>query len=217
MGGTDYFGGGDLADVLPALKRRGCSLLITGEVSDRVSMVASRRLFGSADRDRRRVVGLTRQAARKPNRWFPADVDRTAETTTVVELAESAEGASDADEPAERVRPVREDVEAAVDRVVGGDSLDPGQLRVGVYSVSPLVGRFGREPVFALLEAIADVVTEYRGMGHVHLPWDDGARVVEALDPLFDARIELRQVPAAGPTPEQRWHVDELTTEWVEL
>lgn len=206
----------DLEAVLPALKRRGCNLLITGQVNPTVSMAASRRMFGEAGADRRRVVGLTRQAARSPAGWLPRRIEPDDAAVELVELAESGRLAPDDGDPATRIEPVSADFRGAIDAVATPDP-EPGQLRVGLYSLTPLIGRFDREAVLAFVEEVTDAVADSRGMGHYHLPRPDEAPVVDYLDPQFDVRVELRQLPAADPTPEQRWHLDGETTGWIEL
>lgn len=222
MGSEETLGGADadLDTVLPALKRRGCNLLITGKVNGAVSMQASRGLFGEPGGGRLRLCGLTRQAAMKPNEWLPADGERGDDDVRLIEFADcdrftEADGAGKDLEA--QIEPVLERLDAALEELAAPVDPDPAQLRVGIYSLTPLVGRFELPAVKTLLDRFTGIVGGYQGMGHYHLPREDSAAIVEELDPMFDVRIELRQVQAVDPTPEQRWHVDGRTTEWIEL
>ena len=65
----------------------GCSVLVTGDVSEEAYRVASSRYFGAPHRCRQRVLALTTGGAEAPDAWFPDGVDAADDDdATVVRL-----------------------------------------------------------------------------------------------------------------------------------
>lgn len=105
------------------------------------------------------------------------------------------------------------DAIADLDRAAGG--LEPAELRLGLDSVSALLGIYDRSSVLVFLHLVAERVAAVDGVGHYHLPVDRDEEVVSTLLPLFDATVELR-LGADGA--EQRWHLqDGVSSEWLPL
>lgn len=212
---------GEFGEVLRAFKRRGCNLLVTGEVGRQVSGRLTRKLLGSTGVDRSRVLVVVGSEHGPLERLLPGALDPSDDEVHVVDHRGGERGGEKADlEPARTVE--RRDLDALADAVAAavadhGDRVggfEPAELRLSVTSLPALLDRYGTDAVAGFLPAVADVVTDRQGMGHYHLPVPDDADVVASLTDPFDARIELRQ--ASGAVAEQRWHVPAYgTTEWV--
>ncbi|GKZ15775.1 MULTISPECIES: DUF7504 family protein [Haladaptatus] len=199
---------------LRELKKRGSNLLITGDVPDTVTARATQTLFGEGDR-RYRVLALLDTTSRIPDSLSVADdrlwvVERAGEKRSARPSASSDVSVRETDD----MDGIRREIGAAADFYDDEfDGLDPAELRIGV----DLGVRDDRDSIREFVEGTAEIVADHRGMAHYHLPKPDDDPLVDELSPLFDARIELRQVP--GQPPEQRWHVPafDKTTIWVRL
>jgi len=210
---------------LADLKQTGSNILVTGEVPDGVSAVASRKLFGWDER-RFRVLALTDRSITDAHARLPEDASFDDSTTWVIDqrrgersVPATATGvASDLGTPAtDDARDLCEEVCAAVDFYEQrADGLDPAELRVGVDSLFPLVQE-DRSATERVLGTLGDAVGDVQGMAHYHLRVPDDDEVVDDLMESFDARIELRKLP--NQSAQQRWHAPDIdaTTSWMEL
>jgi len=210
---------------LADLKQTGSNILVTGEVPDKVSAAASRKLFGW-DKRRFRVLALTDRSITDSHARLPDEASFDDPTTWVIDqrrgersVPATATGvASDLGAPAtDDARDLCEEMCAAVDFYAdrtGG--LDPAELRVGVDSLFPLVQE-DRSATERVLGTLGDAVGDVQGMAHYHLRVPDDDEVVDDLMGLFDARIELRKLP--NQNAQQRWHAPDIdaTTSWMEL
>ncbi|WP_231186766.1 hypothetical protein [Haladaptatus sp. DYF46] len=204
----------EFARYLHGLKKRGSNLLVTGNVPDDVTVRATQTLFGQGSR-RYRVLALLDATNRIPESlsidedhlWV---VNRAGEERSV---PASASNTVSVDDPCDLDSVRREIATAAEFYDDRFGELGPSELRVGV----DLGAEEDLESIERFLDETAKIVVEHRGMAHYHLPKPDDDPLVDALSPLFDARIELRQEP--GQPPEQRWHVPAFgkTTIWVRL
>ncbi len=212
------------------MKRRGSSLLVVGSACGRSHLLACRRLLGEdGDGERRRVVVLTDGTADLDAR-VPSDSRETG-TFELFDRRPAVRSAAAATPTAPGLPATLGTLEAEVresidefDAATGG--LDPAELRVCVDSLRPLLERYDEEDVVSFVESTVDATLEVGGMCHVHLPVDANNSVVERLEPLFDATIELRELhvpPTDGEEPrtatEQCWHLHEadVTTDWLPL
>ncbi|GAB3412516.1 hypothetical protein GCM10027435_05300 [Haloparvum alkalitolerans] len=185
---------------LARLKRRGCNLLVVGATDAATHRAASRRLFGSPDAGRDRVLIAVGET--DPDRWLP-DGGRVIDAAVDTRSA-AAPTAPSAPSPS---------VPAAVDAAAGESGDEPGRFRLGVTALAPLLESPGGAETVASLR---ETVREANGVGHYHLsaPFDADRTRAVAAD--FDAVIELRRA-AAGP--QERWHVEgaDLVTPWLPL
>ncbi len=211
----------EFTSYLAELKQRGCNLLVTGEVCERATRQATRRLLGSAAERRRRVLVLTDHAGSDGGAYLPHGVDPDDEDVAVIPWNTGARSAATVqvtltDQDAD-LADLRDEIRSTIARLdAAADGFAPAELRLGVVTVGLLLDRYDRDDVRDLLDAVTARVRNVHGMGHYHLPVPDDADAVAALDDLFDARIELRRSDAV--TTEQRWHVPEYgTTTWVTL
>lgn len=219
-------GEASFARALASLKRRGSNLLLVGPAYESAHLPASRRLMGDADSPRERLLVLTdHDAAREARLPEGAEPVRTVEHRSLTRSAAtrparspSPRSPSGPDGEAHDAlvalgNEVAEEIEAADERV---DGLEPGQLRLCVDSLAPVVEEYDRERVVAFLHALTRDVDRVNGMGHYHLPASPDAEVVEFLEPLFDAVIELR---VGEDGPQQRWRLTDGrgSTDWLSL
>ncbi|MDG5819838.1 HalOD1 output domain-containing protein [Natronococcus sp. A-GB7] len=213
-----------VGSTLGRLKRTGGNVLIAGGVPDDLVDVASANLLGDPDRNRRHLFALLDRDRRVVS-------DRLATTdiasAQIVDYAMTARSVASAGAPvADAVAVVDEptdldELEAAVDarvRAFGTDTplSEPGDLRLCVDSLRPMLDERGTDGTVALLEPICEAVRDVSGLGHYVLPVDRDDPLVDALESLFDATVELR-VGDCGP--QQRWHLHEsgYTTDWIGL
>ncbi|XVH32374.1 DUF7504 family protein [Haloferacaceae archaeon DSL9] len=200
MGITTRTERGRFLDRLAQFQRRGCNLLVVGDVSSEEYRLLSQRLFGVDTRDCCRVLVTTRD---------PADNDLVDETRDIEWIRYDAE--------AESLDAFRRRIEATLDRLEPVDGYEPGECRIGVDSLSAL-RRSGSETAFRhFLSEITTMVAERRGRGHYVCDHSYEFIRQRELDVLFDATIEC-QYDVDGEA-KHRWHVhtEELTTDWIPL
>ena len=229
--------GGDSSRVQPAtfrdslaeLKAGGCNLLVTGEVGADVTNAMSRRLLGSADHPRKRVVVLADRTLADADRVLPEGVEVDDPDLEIVNHPVSTRDGTTVDSATAAPRPepqigdeahperLRYDVATTlVDLETAASGLDPAELRLSVVTLRLLLDRYGLDAVERLVRGVRAHVTGLSAMAHYHLPLSDDAEPVERMAPLFDARIELRAESGLGP--EQRWHLPEQgTSPWIRL
>jgi len=208
------------AQTLSELKRNGSNLLLVGETDSAAHRTACRRLMGyDGDDSRQRVYVLTRDAEGCAS--LPRSPSSTGDTVFVHH--------EDVDVP-DQVAPTVEElvvdsdllsamgttVLETVDDIEAGGDLEPGELRLCLDSVRPLLQQHRSETVFRLLHMMTSHVRQSTGMGHFHLRLDHENDYVRLLEPLFDATVEVR---VDGDAVEQRWHLrdSEVTSEWLKL
>ena len=213
------------AKALASLKRRGSNLLLVGPAYESAHLPASRRLMGDADSPRERLLVLTdrdvEKGTRLPNGAEPV---RTVEHRSLTRSAArpapspcplfiSGPDGEPHDSLVSLGNEIADEIEAADDRAGG---LAPGQLRVCLDSLAPLIEEHDRQRVVAFLHAMTSDVDRVNGMAHYHLPVPTDADVVGFIEPLFDAVIELR---VGSDGPQQRWTLTDGrgSTDWLAL
>ncbi|WP_157971639.1 DUF7504 family protein [Halorussus litoreus] len=94
--------------------------------------------------------------------------------------------------------------------------LSPGELRLCVDSLTPLVLDYDDQLVDRFLADLIGIVESAGGMAHYHLPADYNSEVVQRVEPLFDAAVEVRRSEARV---EQHWHLSDpdFSTGWLPL
>lgn len=202
---------------LSRLKCRGSGLLVTGENPGWVRQHASRQLFGATrlhdgEPPRRRVVVRT-DAATDPAKYLPTGTSVEDDLVRVVSHASPTRSTVAAPAPDVSGGPSITDgttefgtaVVEVVDSLAGDDGgVEPGELRVGVTSLRPLVEADGLETVLDFCTQVAETVRSYNGMVHFHYPLADADPAVDRLARPLDARVELRQ--ENGDPVQCRWH-----------
>lgn len=206
-------------DTLRRYKRDGCTLLVTGAVDTTATARATRKLLGSPAERRVRLLGLTDPAFDGPAPLLPGGVSRGDDDVTVLDYRDQVRSPAFAaplsargdDASLERFSSAVADVASAVEPSPDADC----RLRVGLVSLDPVVDAEGLGPAADMVAAAGTAVSDARGMFHAHLGVPDDDALVDEFAPLFDARIELRR--RRGHVPEQRWHLPEETSPWLEL
>lgn len=211
---------------LASLKRDGCNVLVTGNVREAVSQRISRKLLGSSDKSRTRILGLTDQDPDDATSLLPGDLVSDDDNVHVLNYACGTRTADAVPSSADTSRSEwqREDLDqfqsdickaitTAKDMQRGYDS---AELRVSLFTLSYLVSQYESEAVEQFVSGVGDHIRGVSGMGHYHLALADDSETVQRFAPLFDVRIELREKRGL---PEQRWHFPEhnAVTSWVGL
>jgi len=203
--------GDAFAEELSRLKRRGSAILV---VSGRESARVCRDLLGSDDEPRRRVlvradefgelpvpgdgavlVDATADDARSAAAYDPGPIDRClAGGCTVDTIATS----------------VRNEVDA-----IAEEGLEPGELRVCLGCLDPVLARTDPDVVEPCLSDLFDSTRAARGMAHVHLSPDAAPGAAERLRPAVDVTVNVRTSPAG--VHQQRWRLHEagIDTGWI--
>ncbi|WP_049972178.1 DUF7504 family protein [Haladaptatus cibarius] len=212
----------DFDIALQALKRQGCTLLVTGAVPEYVTAQATQRLLGDPHRDRKRLLVFTDASLKHVERSLPPNVRRSDESIEIIESTGDDRsippesqfiGTSDCE-----VGRLQDELAHAISHFdTVADGLDPAELRVCIDSLESILEANDRPETIRFLRGTSALVRGVRGIQHVHLPVSDESPVVTELSPLFDARIELRKRDTL--VAEQRWHVPghDITTTWSQL
>lgn len=213
----------ELQSELNRLKEQGCTLLVTGAVPEEVRHRATQRLFGSPDADRKRILVVGNGAAVDARRYLPSGVTPESADVSLIDWGSRTRKAVDAcatatppDTDALRwLRTTIIDAVVSYDAEAGDARLAPAELRLAFDSLDVLLESHDRHDVECLVRATTALIRGVNGLGHFHLASRDDD-CIDALAPLFDARVELRR--RQGKNPEQRWHVPSYgSTEWMRL
>jgi hypothetical protein len=190
------------ADRLRRLKREGCNLLLAGAVSDATATRATRRLLGSTELDRKRVLVVPGGTA--AGDLLPSGV--SADDPAVSVVAYDAAGPESLPDLAGRAA-------EAVRGYAAADGLVGGELRLAVASLGALVDDHDVRDVEAFLRRVTAAVRDARGIGQYRYA---GPRADLPFRPgrLFDGAVSLRDRSGA----EQRLSFPSgESTDWVAL
>lgn len=232
---SSYTVGDRFADELMRLKQRGCCILVTGSVSERVRTIQSRALFGSITEDRQRVFALTDATPSETVEYLPDGLTLEHSDVTVLDYTETVRDTTGIDPsslqpypstdlsktetPATETASMTGLGETLYDSIATTiqDDLSPGELRVGVATLNALIAIDGLPSTCAFVDAVRTHMLATHGMGHVHFPGALDDDTLAALRPVVDIHLELR-VSQQHP-PEQRWHLvdEDITTNWIQL
>lgn len=212
-----------LSEALRDLKREGSALLVVGNAPDTVHRRTCEGMFGGSS-DHRRIALRTDGSCLDPAtaeagdtrllRWAAAARGAVGAAGPGVPAAgpgpASGSAATDHDSLQSLTRATFDAVDAA--RPEAG----PGDLRLGIDSLVPLLGCGDESAVFRFLHAVLGDVREADGIAHAHLPAPRDHRSVHTVEPLFDATVELG---VRDGVARQRWHVADppLSSEWIRL
>lgn len=214
---------------LMELKRRGCCVLVTGQVDERVRATQSRRLFGESNKSRQRVLILTEKSPSPTVRYLPEGISPMHSSVSTLDYTEIIRDMTGAVSPSPQLSPA--DIGPAASESMTGlcallcnpvcnaiptGSLRPGELRLGISTLGVLIDTDGLSATQAFVRAIRSDILAARGMGHFHFPGEPGSEIFSALGPLIDIHIELRKPDGI---PEHRWHLLETdhSTGWLRL
>jgi hypothetical protein len=184
----------------------------------------TRTLFGHPEEYRRRILALTDGDTSGTSQYFPAGAVPGDGATELFDFRSdvraAAAGRVSADAPSGASRrstaAVRARLVDAIVRAREEEPLEPGELRVGVVSLGPLLDEDSVADVRTLLRLVGRETRRTNGIGHFHLPTDD-PELVATLMRNMDARIELRGTEADGG--EHRFHLPTVgeTTDWFPI
>lgn len=214
---------------LMGLKRRGCCVLVTGQVDERVRAAQSRRLFGACDNSRQRVLTLTDATPRLDSQYLPERITATHPSVSKLDYTEIVRDitgtvGSSCEPPQADIGPEETGSMTGlgallcdpIGEAVRNEPLDPGELRFGMASLCVLLDTDGLSATRAFIQSVRDDILAVSGMGHFHLPGSPDSATLAALEPLIDIHIELR---TANGDPEHCWHLIETdhSTGWIRL
>ncbi|MFA9503130.1 hypothetical protein ACERIM_10140 [Natrinema sp. H-ect1] len=216
--GTDGVGAtdGGFSDELSRLKRRGASVLVVGSVQPDQCRDACRRLLGcDADRVRRRVLVSTTAGPHHATHHIDEAgsaalsviaYETQARNVTTAEPGETPSVGTETTE-AESLADLGLAIEQGIENFeTSTAALEPGEVRLGIDSLLPLLEADGRQRVFKFLHLINGRTRDVNGMAHYHLPVERDARIVQTLSPLFDIIVELRE---RNGDYQERWTIED--------
>ena len=227
----DWGGGSDdeqFTEKLSQLKRQGASVLVAGSVRAEQRRDVCQRLLGEATVQPRRRVLVSTTGTGHDTSHLVDDETTTAETLTRVSYATHSRSAAasdtgpqphSADSAATTVSTEESPITTATLADLGiaissaieefedeASGLAPGELRVGIDSLVPLLEEYGAERVFKFVHLTNGRTRDADGMIHYHLPMDRDSDVVSVLTPLFDVVVELRD---QNGTFQERWTIND--------
>jgi hypothetical protein len=215
---------------LGRLKEAGCVVLVTGAVDETVRAATSRRLFGTPQLSRQRIVVHADDTALQPASYLPHGI---APDSTSVQLCEwnsldrsEAEGNPDEslssaentlEHPTELVACSGRLARLIADSEPASNEFAPGEIRVGVLTLSSILEQHGQAATEAFLSSFGRQVQNHHGLVHCHLPMKSESATATALASTVDIHIHLRD--QNGYPPEQRWYLCETDcfSEWMPL
>lgn len=230
-------------EYLAQLREHGSAVLVTGESTAEARVAASQTLFGATDESHSRIL-LSLTPDRRPMEYlprgvFPDDDDVIVigtesvvrSETTVTQLPPDsgpfriAKGRAEPIDTTGSGRLAETDPLAGVERALlaavkettADGQLKPSELRVGITSLVPALGRAGLDSVQTFCRSIAGAVRANRGMAHVHLPLIEQAEAVDRLTCVTDVRAELRDAERVECLWHAPPHVDTTAIEWTPL
>lgn len=201
----------ELQGAFRRLKRRGCSVLVVGELSEPAQRQVSRRVMGAPELDRLRILVLLGRTP-EADGWFPEGVSPSATGSHVIEIEDAGRSAA---ATVEETPPLPErpdlagDLAERFDAILDQRDTSPGEVRVVIAPAyyDPSAGE--------LLERLGSLMNLIDGMTYLFLP----RAAVDDLDPALtdtvDALVEVRTKRAGEP--EHRWILleENLETEWI--
>lgn len=215
-----------LSQELAALKRQGASLLVVGDGGGGVCSS----LLGAEEKARRAIfvptsIGVADVRKRwngpeTPDRFAVVDVTgtRRPDVVTAPTVGDPGIAPGDADwyekvsmdDPGALVNTVRKRLNR-----LAADDPPPATIRLCLDSLDPLYDELGEDRLFRLMTTLCLSVTSVDGMAHVHVSPGLPDGILETLEPLFDATIEIERGAAGGH--KQRWHLHEsgIETDWL--
>lgn len=213
---------GQFTAELSQLKRQGASVLVVGAVRTEQRRDVCQRLLGQATaQPRRRVLVSTTGEGHNMSHLVDAD-DIESGTTTRVSYethSRSAAASNSGSQPMESVSadesPITTTTLADLGIAISGaieesehddTSLAPGELRIAVDSLVPLLEEYGAKRVFKFAHLTNGRTRDADGMIHYHLPMDRDSDVVSVLTPVFDIVIELRD---RNGVFQERWTIND--------
>lgn len=208
------------ARALGDLKRRGSNLLLVGTPAPDTHRTVCERLLGDESaRSRQRLFVVTdgtyERTAAHEGTVGERVVTHSASTRSAAAATAGPTTTVSSSDVAERdLGDLAVEIGGEIDDLESG--LEPGELRLCFDSVSPLLENHDRGEAVRFLRALGNRVRAAGGMAHYHLPADREVEAVQAIEPAFDAVVELRSTADGS---EQRWHIleEDLDSGWLQL
>jgi hypothetical protein len=212
---------------LDSLKKSGCVVLVTGDVDATVRAATSRRLFGTSQLPRQRVVAHADDTALQLVSYLPHGICIDNTTVHTCELTSSVRNGlkisfplnieEALDQPTELVAYMRRLTEVIANTESTSKEFDPGELRVGILTLSSIFEQHGQTATASFLSSFGQRVRTHSGLGHCHLPVPSDSSVADTLANSVDIHVRLRE--RDGHTPEQCWHLckTDYRSAWISI
>lgn len=224
--GDEPAAGVDFVAALGDLKHAGSLLLVTGNVAESVRARQARHLFGDQSVTHERVLVVTDTTHAQASDYLPDGVRFDGSDVHFIDyrVALRSEAFMELETGGEDARPVAngpvdisETIHETIERIrTQHDPLAPGELRVGISTLSVLLDEYGVEATESFVRSIATPIHDVHGMGFCYLPVPADDPAIGSLKPAFDAHIELR-IHSDGV--DHRWHLldNDLSSGWMPL
>lgn len=196
---------------LDELKHAGCMVLVTGTVDETVRAATSRRLFGTSQLPRQRVVVVTDDVPLQPTSYLPNGINPDCTDVRLcgwgnfprrsARLQDSRLSGTGHPELAAYSRHLKKVLAETEPSSVG----PPGAFRVGVLTLLDIVAQYGQKETVDFFDQLSQQVRSYCGLGHCHLPLPSDSTVTTSFVDTVDIHIHLRD--REGHPPEQHWHL----------
>lgn len=188
--------GAAFVDALARHRRRGCGVLVYGDLSAERKNGLSRKHLGAPDQRRYRVFGLADVPRSVVSERLPPGTTPDDGTVAVVDRASELRGCAAAPvDPGAAPFPPAAGAAALGDAIErldrANDGFEPASLRVCVDSLSPFVERTPFGEVRTAVRRLSTEVTDRRGLLQAFLPVSADHPAVDALRPLFEVTIEV--------------------------
>ncbi|MFC5969853.1 hypothetical protein ACFPYI_00775 [Halomarina salina] len=204
-------------------KAEGCRVLVTGDVGADVLATRSRRLFGQGE-NRHRLFAATALGTDSIRRHLPETVSIDDQDVELIRLGDIR--SVDVTETYSTPPHIDDDNEFAafrwrvVDAIArhrADHSPDPGELRVGVAPLAPLLDQHRIECIDEFVRVVGRETVRSNGMAHFHLGLDASSDLAAHLLPEMDVHIQLRR--RTPRSLEHRWILlrHNVHTDWLPL
>lgn len=222
-GGSErrFFRGGTVEDQqvfrarLAEMKQTGCSVLVTGNLSDSVRAKHMQRALGNSTH--RQILVSNYEDA---NRFLPESVSPGDQNVRVIRSNDAKRTVETADQNTstgsdylQDLRTLRNNIWDATDDLHEYGELSAGDLRVSVDSLETFLG--GQSSVKEFMTDVSRHVALVNGITYFYLERPTDSAVVKDLSSLVDARIECR----SEDSDEHRWVLpdEEVSSDWLPL
>lgn len=217
---------------LDDLKQAGCLVLVTGTVDATVRAACSRRLFGSLSHPHQRVIVHPDTTALSLDSYLPngltttsSDVHSITSTQLRGDITVMSDGTPAEGSPAEGTAgpnpsPNRTPYGQQFDTLLAEPTAGPfapGELRVGILTISELLDRYGQSAARTVLTRVGRQMHARHGIAHCHLPIPSESAVATVLSEHADVHLRLRE--REGQPPEQCWYLRDADCDsgWLSL
>lgn len=204
---------GSFADRLDTIKTEGGVLLVVGAVGETLSRQFTRVSMGDPSELRRRLLVFTEPTQSRQSAWLPGEFSTDGPFVNVISRTgtyrSAASAASQPSGPRPSLASLLSDVETAVGDIHDqGSTPGAGEIRVGVYSLAPLVRAEGLEPVVSFVADLSVLADRFDAVIYLHYPVPATDSRIERLSSQVDGVVTL----IGGEQSLHRWQIGDIET-----